>query len=535
MLIFGRKLQRCAALLNQLHFKLNGMGIIDSIGNLAMKSRIKNIENAVNRPHETQEEVLKQLVKAAKSTAFGKDHFFSEIKNYEQFSQKVPLADYEDLLPYIEKLLKGEQNMLWPSPIKWFAKSSGTTGSKSKIVPVSKEGLEQCHYQGGRDMLTLYINNYPDAKIFSGKNLSIGGSQENNFSDRKSNHYIANISAIVMKNLPFWAQFGRTPGLKVTMMNDWEEKIEKIAKITANQKITSLAGSPMWMLLLLQHIIKEKNINYIQEIWPNLEVFFHGSVSFAPYKPLFQELDRQKQLRYLEIFNATEGFFALQDQKHDPSLLLMVNYGIFYEFIPENEFLHENPKVIPLSEVEVGKNYSMVISTNSGLWRYKIGDTIKFTGKNPYRFVISGRTKHCINVFGEDLFVEHSEKAIARACEMTGAVLRDYTAAPFFYDKQKKGYHEWLVEFVRSPASIKEFTAILDTELGQLNEDYAAKRKQGIAIEAPVVREMPAGTFYQWLKKKDKLGGQHKVPRLSNSREFVNELLDLKNSFPSEV
>lgn len=511
------------------------MGIIDSIGNLVMKSRIENLENSVNNPHDTQQEVLRQLLQTAKGTVYGKKYGFSSIKNYEQFKKAIPLNNYEDLLPYIEKLLKGEQNMLWPSPIKWFAKSSGTTGAKSKIIPVSTEGLEQCHYQGGRDMLALYINNYPDAKLFSGKNLSIGGSQENNFSDTNNGFYTANISAIVMKNLPFWAQYGRTPGLDVTMMNDWEEKIRRIAEITAEQKVTSLAGSPMWMLLLLQHILKEKNIQYIQDIWPDLEVFFHGSVSFAPYRPLFESLDKDQSLRYLEIFNATEGFFALQDQKEDPSLLLMLNYGIFYEFIPEKEFELENPKVLPLSEVEVGKNYSMVISTNSGLWRYKIGDTIKFTSTSPYRFIISGRTKHCINVFGEDLFAEHAEKAVSIACKKTGAVLKDFTAAPYFYDRQKKGYHEWLVEFVQSPKDPDYFREVLDEELGKLNDDYAAKRKEDIAIERPVVREMPAGTFYEWLKRKNKLGGQHKIPRLSNSRGFVEELLQLKKPMQPEM
>ncbi|GAB2771159.1 GH3 auxin-responsive promoter family protein [Salinimicrobium soli] len=511
------------------------MGIIDSIGNLVMKSRMQDLEHSVDHPHDTQQQVLHNLLETAKNTVFGKEHDFQNISNYEQFKQKVPLADYEDLLPYFNRLLKGEQNMLWPTPIKWFAKSSGTTGSKSKIVPVSTEGLEQCHYQGGRDMLALYIHNYPDAQLFSGKNLSIGGSQENNFDSSKNGFYTANISAIVMKNLPFWAQFGRTPGLEVTMMNNWEEKIKKIAEITTQQNVTSLAGSPMWMLLLLQHIIKEQKIEYIQEIWPNLEVFFHGSVSFDPYRPLFESLDRDKSLRYLEIFNATEGFFALQDKKNDPSLLLMLNYGIYYEFIPEKEFYNENPTVLSLSEVEVGKNYSMVISTNSGLWRYKIGDTIKFTETRPYRFVISGRTKHCINVFGEDLFVEHAEKALSVACKKTGAVLRDFTAAPYFYARQKKGYHEWLIEFVESPKNGKEFLQILDTELGILNDDYAAKRKNDIAIDAPVVREMPSGTFYQWLKRKNKLGGQHKIPRLSNSREFVEELLDLENSLRTEA
>lgn len=511
------------------------MGIIDSIGNLVMKSRMEELENSINNPQRTQEKVLSNLLDTAKNTIYGREYHFKDIKNYRQFQKQVPLANYEDLLPYIENILRGEQNMLWPTPIKWFAKSSGTTGAKSKIVPVSTEGLEQCHYQGGRDMLALYINNYPDAKLFSGKNLSIGGSQENNFSNNKNGFYTANISAIVMKNLPFWAQFGRTPGLDVTMMNNWEEKIKKIAEITTEQNVTSLAGSPMWMLLLLQHIVREQKIEYIQDIWPNLEVFFHGSVSFAPYRPLFENLDRNNSLRYLEIFNATEGFFGLQDQKHDPALLLMLNYGIYYEFIPEKEFLLEEPTVLPLHEVELGKNYSMVISTNSGLWRYKIGDTIKFTSTSPYRFVITGRTKHCINVFGEDLFVEHAEKALSVACKKTGAILRDFTAAPFFYERQKKGYHEWLVEFVRSPHDLKEFTAILDKELGELNDDYASKRKENIAIEAPLVREMASGTFYQWLKRKNKLGGQHKIPRLSNSREFVEELLELQRNLQTEL
>lgn len=496
---------------------------------------MEELENSVNNPQRTQEKVLSNLLETAKNTVYGREYRFKDIKNYRQFQEQVPLANYEDLLPYIEKILKGEQNMLWPTPIKWFAKSSGTTGAKSKVVPVSIEGLEQCHYQGGRDMLALYINNYPDAKLFSGKNLSIGGSQENNFSNNKNGYYTANISAIVMKNLPFWAQFGRTPGLEVTMMNNWEEKIKKIAEITIEQNVTSLAGSPMWMLLLLQHIIREQKIEHIQDIWPNLEVFFHGSVSFAPYRPLFENLDRNNSLRYLEIFNATEGFFGLQDQKHDPSLLLMLNYGIYYEFIPEKEFLLEEPSVVPLHEVEAGRNYSMVISTNSGLWRYKIGDTIKFTSTSPYRFIITGRTKHCINVFGEDLFVEHAEKALSIACKKTGAILRDFTAAPFFYERQKKGYHEWLVEFVQSPHDLKEFTAILDVELGDLNDDYAAKRKENIAIEAPLVREMASGTFYQWLKRKNKLGGQHKIPRLSNSREFVEELLELQRNLQTEL
>ena len=510
------------------------MGIIDSVGNSLMTKRIHQIEKSIYNPHEVQQEVLLKLVRSASRTEYGKKYNFKEIKSYRQFQEQVPVVTYEDLVPYINKLLEGEQNILWPGIIKWFAKSSGTTGAKSKLIPVSTDGLYNCHYQGGRDMLALYINNYPSAKLFSGKNLSIGGSQESNF-NKESRIYKANISAIVMKNLPFWAQYGRTPGLEVTMMNNWEEKVKKIAEITRNQNVTSLAGSPMWMLLLLQHIIREQKIEYIQDIWPNLEVFFHGSVSFSPYRRLFENLDRDKKLHYLEIYNATEGFFALQDQPHDPSLLLMVNYGIYYEFIPEKELTNENPKIISLSEVELGKNYSMVITTNSGLWRYKIGDTVKFTSINPYRFLISGRSKHCINIFGEDLFAEHADKALAVASQETGAVLQNYTAAPFYYDQKKKGYHEWLVEFVTPPGDLEKFTDILDRELGNLNDDYAAKRKQDIAIERPVVREIPQGTFYEWLKRKGKLGGQHKITPLSNDRDFVEEILRLSREVSVSV
>ena len=511
------------------------MGLVDSIGNSFMKMRLEGLDQTINNPHETQQEVLYDLLQKAKDTVYGREHRFGDIKNYRQFQEQVPVIDYEDLMPYISRLLQGEQNMLWPTKIRFLAKSSGTTGVKSKLVPVSSEGLHQCHYQGGRDMLALYIRNYPDAKLFSGKNLSIGGSQESKLTGKDEGFYTANISAIVMKNLPFWAQFGRTPGLEVTMMNNWEEKMKKIAAITSKEKITSLAGSPMWMLLLLQHIIQEEKIEYIQDIWPNLEVFFHGAVSFLPYRPLFEKLDRDKSLRYLEIYNATEGFFGLQDLPDDPSLLLMLNYGIFYEFIPEKDYLSENPRVLPLSEVELGKKYSMVISTNSGLWRYKIGDTVKFTSIAPYRFVISGRTKHCINIFGEDLFTEHAEKALDVVYKKTGAILKDYTAAPFFYATRSKGYHEWLVEFVKPPEDLKEFAKILDEELSELNDDYAQKRRNDTAIGPPVVREMPSGTFYEWLRKNGKLGGQHKIPRLSNSRGLVEELIEIGKNISPEV
>ncbi len=500
------------------------MGIISSVGSYVMKSRIKHLEHVISRPDEVQQQVLKDLIITARNTEYGRKHGFAGIKSVQDFEQQVPVVSYEDLLPIINRMLKGEANLLWPEKIRWFAKSSGTTGARSKLVPVSKEGLEQCHFRGGRDMLAIYLHNHPGSKIFSGKNLSIGGSQVNSFGN--SDVSVGNISAIVMKNLPLWAQLKRTPGLKVTMMNNWEEKVRKIAAITTRQNVTCLAGSPMWMLLLLQQIAKDHKLSHIQDIWPNLEVFFHGSVSFGPYKQLFHSLDRNQSLHYQEIYNATEGFFAMQDQTDDPSLLLMPNYGIYYEFISEKDFSNPNPKIIPLSQVELGKYYSVVISTNSGLWRYKIGDTIKFVSKNPYRFLISGRTKHCINVFGEDFFAEQAERAIQAACEQTGCILQDFTVAPYFYDRSKKGYHEWLVEFVKSPRNHREFVTTLDQELQRLNEDYAEKRKEDIAIERPLVREVPPGTFYQWLKSRGKLGGQHKIPRLSNSRDYLEEILE---------
>ena len=501
------------------------MQIVNSVGKVFFHSRMRRIDHFRSNPEDVQENCLKSLLETAKDTEFGKKYQFGSIKNIRQFQERVPVSSYEDLLPFINRNLKGEQNILWPSKIKCFAKSSGTTSNKSKLIPVSREGLVGCHYQGGRDMLALYFDNYPDSQLLLGKNLSIGGNQESKYSTENKDLYIGNISAIVMKNLPFWAQYKRTPGLEITMMESWEEKIKRMAQVTTAENVTSMAGSPMWILLLLQHIFNEKKSNYLQEIWPNLEVFFHGSVSFSPYRPIFDLMDRDQSMRYLEIYNATEGFFGLQDKANDPSLLLMLNYGIFYEFIPAEDFNSENPRIFSLAEVEKNKNYTMVISTNSGLWRYKIGDTIRFTELRPYRFLISGRTKHCINIFGEDLFIDHAEKGLAAACKKTGAIMENYTAAPKFYESNSKGYHEWVIEFVREPKNLEEFTDALDEELRNINDDYRSKRVQNSAIERPVVHQVPSGTFYGWLKKNNKLGGQHKIPRLSNNRDFIEELL----------
>lgn len=503
------------------------MRIIDFLGTWFIRKRIHQIEYFKKNPEEVQQNVLRYLLQNAQNTEYGKKHGFRKIKTLTQFQNQVPVVSYQEIQPYIDRLMKGEQNILWPSPVKWFAKSSGTTSHKSKYIPVSQEALRSCHFAGGKDMLALYTQNYPDTKIFSGKNLSIGGSQENNFSDKASQIFIGNISAIVMKNLPLWAQYSRTPGIDLTLMGNWEEKIKKIATVTKNQKVASMAGNPMWLLLLLQYMLKENNVKYIQDIWPDLEVFFHGAVSLTPYKAVLEKMDRDHSLRFMDIYNATEGFFGLQDQTEDTAMLLMLNYGIFYEFIPAEDFESETPKAIPLWDTETGKNYSVVISTSSGLWRYKIGDTVKFTSLKPYRFHISGRTKNCINVFGEDLFTEHAEKALDAACKKTGAMLDNYTAAPKYYGNGQKGNHEWIVEFTEAPQDLELFTQLLDQELCSVNEDYAEKRKFNIAIEKPVVHEVPQGTFYAWLKNKGKLGGQHKIPRLSNSREMAEDLLKI--------
>ncbi|WP_373056553.1 GH3 auxin-responsive promoter family protein [Zunongwangia sp. H14] len=501
------------------------MGLFNRLGNQYLKRRLSSIDEMKENPLKAQAKVLTELLKRGKGTVYGQKHNFSGISSPGDFREKVPVVNYNELTPFIHRAMQGEKNVLWPGRMENFAKSSGTTESSSKLIPVSEEGLKNCHYLGGRDMLAIYLRNHPDSKLITGKNLSIGGSQEGSPVAGKNNFYTGNISAIVMKNLPFWAQLGRTPGLKVALMNDWEKKLEAITAITSQQKITSLAGSPMWMLLLLQHIQKEQKFKDIREVWPHLEVFFHGSVSFAPYKPLFEELDGAGTLRYQEIYNATEGFFGIQDLTDDTSMLLMLNYGIFYEFIPEEDFSDESPETLLLSEVKTGRKYSLVISTNSGLWRYKIGDSIKFTSLNPFRFKIMGRTKHCLNVFGEDLFAEQGEAALAKACKRTGTLMSNFTVAPFFYSQGEKGYHEWVVEFKKPPARPEEFAKILDEELCNLNEDYRQKRKADTAIDKPVVREVPEGTFYQWLKSKEKLGGQHKIPAMSNNRQFVEEIL----------
>ena len=503
------------------------MGLINSIMTWVIQKRIHQIELFIKYPHEVQEELFRKLIQTAKNTEFGELYDFSSIQTYDQFRQRVPVHTYEKTFPYIDRLMKGEQNILWPSEIKWFSKSSGTTNARSKFIPVSQEALEDCHFKGGKDLLSIYVNNYSDTKLFDGKGLAVGGSHQINEMDPTASSHYGDVSAVIMRNLPPWAQYIRTPSLETALMGNWEEKIEKLARETAKENVTNIAGIPTWTVLLIQRVVEIEKKSNILEVWPNLEVFFHGAVSFSPYRMLFQSLIPSEKMQYWETYNASEGFFGIQDQKNSEELLLMLDYGIFYEFIPVEEFESEYPKALRLSEVELDTNYAMVISTNSGLWRYNIGDTIKFTSKYLYRIKISGRTKHFMNAFGEEVIVENAEAAITRACEITGAVIDNFTAAPIYLKEGNKGRHEWIIEFKIQPSSHEEFTRILDETLRSINSDYDAKRTQNLALIAPKVHNAEEGTFYNWMKRRGKLGGQNKVPRLANSREYVDEILKM--------
>ena len=478
-------------------------------------------------PIEVQDELLKRLLLTGRPTEFGLKYNFDEILNYEDFKKKIPISTYEDLSPYIERIMRGEQNILWPTPIKWFSKSSGTTNARSKFIPVSPESLEECHFKAGKDLISIYVNNYPDTKIFSGKSLAVGGSLQENILDPTHSSHLGDVSAVIMQNLPAWAQFLRTPSLETALMNDWEEKIEKLARETADVNVTQLAGVPTWTVLLLQKVAEIKGKSSILEVWPNLEVFFHGAVAFHPYRKLFRQIIPSDNMHYWETYNASEGFFGIQDQPDSEDLLLMLDYGIFYEFIPMDQLDNNYPEAISLSEVEIGKNYAMVITTNAGLWRYQIGDTVRFTSVSPYRIRISGRTKHFINAFGEEVIVENAETAVTKACEATGAVIENFTAAPVYLEQGKRGGHEWIIEFRVMPRDMAEFNSVLDKTLRSINSDYDAKRAHDLALVAPKIHAVAEGTFYQWMKKRGKLGGQNKVPRLSNNREFIDDILEM--------
>ena len=476
-------------------------------------------------PNEVQQELLYGLLNSAALTEFGSDNDFNSIKNYNDFKNRLPVVTYEHIYSQIERCRKGEQNIFWPTPIKWFAKSSGTTNAKSKFIPISGESLEDCHYKAGKDMLSIYYNNNENAQILAGKCLRLGGSSE---LYQNTDSYFGDLSAIIIDNLPFWAELGSTPSHKISLMPEWEAKMEAIIDQTLNEKVTSLAGVPSWMLVLLQDVLIRTKKATISEVWPFVEVYFHGGVSLHPYREQFEKLFIGSDLNFFETYNASEGFFGIQDSNSSNELLLMLDYGIFYEFIPMDESdRDENEVIIPLSEVELEKNYAMVITTNAGLWRYKIGDTVKFTSLSPYRIQITGRTKIHINVFGEELMIENAEIAMSKTARELGLEIIDYTAGPIFMEQNKKGRHQWIIEFRKNPKNIDDFAKRLDQNLKNENSDYEAKRYKDITLAPPEITLAKKDLFYNWFASKNKLGGQHKVPRLSNSRGLLEELLNL--------
>ncbi|MDA8547222.1 GH3 auxin-responsive promoter family protein [Flavobacteriaceae bacterium] len=495
--------------------------IFNSVASFFLKRRISQIELFKDYPIEVQQEVLRKLVVYSIDTEIGKKFEFKTIRHYNDFKERVPIVAYEDIYKDIERNRKGEQNIFWRTSIKWFAKSSGTTNAKSKFIPISFESLDDCHYKAGKDMLSLYFNNNINSELLVGKCLRLGGSKdiyENN------NSYYGDLSAIMIDNLPFWAELSSTPSSKVSLISEWEKKVQAIINESIDQNVTSFAGVPSWMLSLLQQVIQQTGKDNILEIWKNAEVYFHGGVSFDPYRNLYKNLFPSKDFKYFEIFNASEGFFAIQDQNNSSELLLMLDYGIFYEFIPTSQ---SEQDIISLADVKLNVNYAMVITTNSGLWRYKIGDTIKFTCLNPFRIKVTGRTKHFINVFGEELVVENAEKALSMTCELTKCEISNYTVGPIFMGSKTKGSHEWLIEFEKKPDDVNKFMEILDLNLQRLNSDYEAKRYKSSTLEIPKIQVARKNLFYDWLASKNKLGGQNKVPRLSNSREYLDELINL--------
>jgi len=496
--------------------------LINSVASWFLKKRFHQIELFLKYPHEVQNELLLSLVEIAKDTQIGKQYDFASIDSYKAFSKRVPITSYEECQDIIERSRRGEQNIFWPTPIKWYAKSSGTTNAKSKFIPVSPESLEDCHYAAGKDLLCMYLNNNENSQMFTGKSLRLGGSKQ---LYKENGTVFGDLSAILIDNMPFWAEFSSTPSSKVSLMSDWEYKMQAIVDETINENVTSLTGVPSWMLVLLNNVLETTGKQNLLDIWPNLEVYFHGGVSFTPYADQYKSILPSKDFKYYEIYNASEGFFAIQDLNNSSELLLMLDYGIFYEFIPMDAYGTPQEKVIPLNEVKKGKNYAVIITTNAGLWRYKIGDTIRFTSLNPYRIKVSGRTKHHINVFGEELIIENAEDALKQVCKKTNAEIVDYTAGPVFMQGNEKGAHEWLIEFKTPPKDINYFNELLDNALKSLNSDYEAKRYNNITLNKPKINVARRQLFYDWLKDKDKLGGQHKIPRLSNTRDYLNELL----------
>ena len=501
------------------------MPLINSIISWVNVKRLHQIDLFKKYPFDVQQEVFTRLIEQALRTTWGVQYGYDSINSISDYQQRVPISTYDDVKPYIGRVMEDEQNLLWPTEIKWFAKSSGTTSDKSKFIPVSTEALEDCHIRGGKDVIAFYTQQKPDSGILKGKTLTLGGSAEvNKFSNQS---YYGDLSAVIIENLPFWAQFIRTPTAEIALIPDFEEKLAKITGHTVNENVTGIAGVPSWNLVLLRAILDFTGKSNILEVWPNLELFTHGGVSFTPYREIYKKLIPSDEMNYLETYNASEGFFGIQDDLTRDDMLLMLDLGVFYEFVPMDHLNDANPLVYTVGEVEEGINYAMIITTNGGLWRYMIGDTVVFTSLFPHRIKITGRTKYYINAFGEEVILENAEKALMTACGETGAVIKEYTAGPVYMSDKSKGGHEWMIEFETPPGSLEQFTEVLDRTLGSVNSDYEAKRYKNITLMLPKVLSLEPGTFYRWMQKRGKLGGQNKIPRLANDRKYLDELSDI--------
>ena len=497
---------------------------LTNIARLLFKPRQRELERHQNEGETLQREVLTHLLQRAKDTEYGRNHLFGATKDYEGFAKSVPVNTYEELKGDIDRMRQGERDVLWPGRVKWYAKSSGTTNDKSKFIPVSPEGLKQIHYKGGADVVAIYLRNNPQSRMFDGRGLILGGSHAPNYNLPGS--LVGDLSAILIENINPVVNLVRVPSKKTALLSDFEVKRDRIAREAMNKNVTNLSGVPSWMLSVLNRIMELSGKTHLEEVWPNIEVFFHGGVAFTPYREQYERLITSPRMHYMETYNASEGFFGIQDDPLDKSMLLMLDYDVFYEFIPV-ESLDSQMNPLPLWAIETGKDYAMLISTSCGLWRYMIGDTVRFTSTNPYKFVISGRTKSFINAFGEELIVDNAERGLAYACKTTGAIVSEYTAAPVFMDDRAKCRHQWVIEFAQAPADLSVIAATLDRKLQELNSDYEAKRFKDITLQPLEVIEARPHLFNDWLKQKGKLGGQHKVPRLSNERTIIDELISL--------
>lgn len=496
---------------------------LTSLASFIFKPRQKELEKYNTAAEELQQKVLSSLIESGRETEYGRNHLLKNTHNYEQFAQNIPVNTYEEMKGYIDRMRHGEQNVLWPGGVKWYAKSSGTTNDKSKFIPVSADGLHRIHYKGGFDAVALYLANHPYSRIFDGKSLILGGSHSPNYNLPGS--LVGDLSAILIENINPLANWVRVPKKETALLSDFEIKRDRIARETMNKNVTTISGVPSWMLSVLVRVMELSEKKHLEEVWPNLEVFWHGGIAFTPYRQQYEQLITSSKMNYMETYNASEGFFGLQSNPSDKSMLLMIDYDVFYEFIPMDEFGSDHPTVVPLWGVELGKNYAMLISTSCGLWRYMIGDTVQFTSKDPYKFIITGRTKYFINAFGEELIMDNAEQGLAYACAKTGAQILDYTAAPVYMDSNAKCRHQWLIEFSKEPDNLDEFSTLLDKKLQEINSDYEAKRYHDVTLQHLEVIKARPNVFNDWLKSKGKLGGQHKIPRLSNSRKNIDEML----------